>query len=444
MLSSTYRYISLLLTAGFAVAGVAAQPARVYRAEFVTYDKREDARRGVRDNIEKYIDISPALVSMGGGDDAKMIFEQQFDVPASWNDYNAYLHLENVGWAYSVDINGREAAHVEDALTPADLFVSPYLVQGRNVLRVRYTRPSCDELQRGIEPVGRDPFSGSYIFAQRRLGIYDFSISLEPDSLRRFGILKLDVVVDNSFDFEETASIGFDIYSPAGKLLEYSVNDITVAGHGRDTLRFSPYIYHTNENRWTPARPLLYDVMLYVKRDGILREYIPLRVGFGRTEFADGRIVRFDAPLTLKRERYNAAADRRTTETQIKALKAKGVNTLCPDYPQPAWFYDLCDATGMYVIDRASINAPDRHLDRSVGGTPSNDPELADEYLSRVKAMYGRARNHTCVIAFALGGDDSGNGYNMYKAYEWLKSTGDPRPVIYGDADGEWNSDIEL
>ena len=159
MLSSTYRYISLLLTAGFAVAGVAAQPARVYRAEFVTYDKREDARRGVRDNIEKYIDISPALVSMGGGDDAKMIFEQQFDVPASWNDYNAYLHLENVGWAYSVDINGREAAHVEDALTPADLFVSPYLVQGRNVLRVRYTRPSCDELQRGIEPVGRDPFS---------------------------------------------------------------------------------------------------------------------------------------------------------------------------------------------------------------------------------------------------------------------------------------------
>ena len=55
--------------------------------------------------------------------------------------------------------------------------------------------------------------------------------------------------------------------------------------------------------------------------------------------------------------------------------------------------------------------------------------------------MYYRARNHTCVIAFALGGP-SGNGYNMYKAYEWLKSVEKHRPVLYEDADGEWNTDL--
>ena len=64
-----------------------------------------------------------------------------------------------------------------------------------------------------------------------------------------------------------------------------------------------------------------------------------------------------------------------------------------------------------------------------------------DEYLERVKAMYYRSRNHSCVIAFALGGE-SGNGYNMYKAYEWLKSVEKSRPVICADADGEWNSDL--
>ena len=101
----------------------------------------------------------------------------------------------------------------------------------------------------------------------------------------------------------------------------------------------------------------------------------------------------------------------------------------------------LCDELGLYVIDRANINAPDRRDDRRVGGTPSNDPALADEYLERVKAMYYRSRNHTCVVAFALGGE-SGNGYNMYKAYEWLKSVEKSRPVIYTDADGEWNSDL--
>ena len=41
-----------------------------------------------------------------------------------------------------------------------------------------------------------------------------------------------------------------------------------------------------------------------------------------------------------------------------------------------------------------------------------------------------------------LAGRRIGNGYNMYKAYEWLKSVEKSRPVIYADADGEWNSDL--
>ena len=143
----------------------------------------------------------------------------------------------------------------------------------------------------------------------------------------------------------------------------------------------------------------------------------------------------------IARDEDNAAADRKTTLAELKTLKSKGSNTVCPDYPQPAWFYELCDELGLYVIDRANINAPDRRDDRRVGGTPSNDPALADAYLERVKAMYYRSRNHTCVVAFALGGE-SGNGYNMYKAYEWLKSVEKSRPVIYTDADGEWNSDL--
>lgn len=76
-----------------------------------------------------------------------------------------------------------------------------------------------------------------------------------------------------------------------------------------------------------------------------------------------------------------------------------------------------------------------------MGGTPSNDPRLLGEYLGRVKAMYHRSRNHTSIIGFALG-RDSGNGYNMYKAYEWLKSVEPSKPVFYVGADGEWNSDV--
>ena len=95
------------------------------------------------------------------------------------------------------------------------------------------------------------------------------------------------------------------------------------------------------------------------------------------------------------------------------------------------------------MIDQANINAPEKRDDRTAGGTPSNDPRLADEYLERVRNMYYRSRNHTCIIGFALGGE-SGNGYNMYKADQWLKSVEPSRPVICIDADGEWNTDLEI
>ena len=100
------------------------------------------------------------------------------------------------------------------------------------------------------------------------------------------------------------------------------------------------------------------------------------------------------------------------------------------------------DKVGMYVIDCAAISSPTRADDRTMSGTPANAPWLLEDYLMRVEAMYRRAQNHVCIIAFKLANDSSGNGYNLYKAYEFLKSFGDSRAVIYEGADGEWNSDL--
>jgi beta-galactosidase len=294
----------------------------------------------------------------------------------------------------------------------------------------------------GVQQPARKQFDNCYIFAQRRLAIYDFNVRMLPDSLARFAELKLDVIADNSFSTEEVIEVGYDIYAPDGKLLDYSINDLRIEGFSRDTLSFSPYIYNSNPNRWTPANPKLYDLMLYVKRSGILWEYIPLKVGFAEYGYNENDgITAFGKTLTLKKERYNAAADKATTEREIKTLKQRGINCLTPDYPQPRWFYDICDRVGIYVIDCAAIASPTDADNRAIGGTPANAPELVEEYLRRVETMYQRAQNHVCIIAFSLG-KKAGNGYNMYKAYELLKSKGDSRAIIYEDADGEWNTDL--
>ena len=412
---------------------------RVYRSEFVTYSTREDARAGKRVDGDNYKTIAPTFAKE---EDGVKIYTQRFEAPTAWIDYNAYLHLENLQSAYLLMINGEVVAEVEDDRAPADFMVSPWLRQGENELIVALYKSNYSSIQQNKEFPECKPFEGSYIFAQRKLHIYDFSAEIVPNDSREYGILELDVVAANNFNYEETIAIGYDIYGPDGKLIDYTVRELTIPGRSLDTLRIRADIYHSYKYKWGGNRATapLYSMMLYVKRNGMVYEYIPFKIGFGRTEYADGKILRFDEPVKLVRRRYNAAATRALTENEILALKREGANTLVVDYPQPEWFYSLCDRQGMYVIDRANINALKSSTDRGVGGTPSNDPSLAEEYIARVKAMYFRSRNHSCIVGFMLGGQ-AGNGYNMYKAYEYLTSVETRRPVIYEAAEGEWNSD---
>ena len=441
-MKKSFLYPIFAILALFVSLDMASAQAVISRTEFICYDKRADAKSDIRTNNDKYIDLRPTLQFEGEGS-VRAVYEQEIDVPASWNDYNAYLHTVNVGGDYTIFVNGAQITAPIDRFTPTEIYISPYLVQGKNVVAVVVVEePYMAAVAEGLTMPQRQQFDNCYIFAQRRLGIYDFNVRLVPDSLERFAELKLDVLVDNSFSSDEVIEVGYDIYAPDGKLMEYSVNDLALEKFTRDTLSFKPYIYHSNPNRWSPANPKLYDLTLYVKRSGILWEYIPLKVGFAQYGYTeDGAITAFGKPLTLKKEVYNAAADRATTEREIKALKQRGINCLMPDYPQPRWFYDICDRVGIYVIDCAAVASPSCADNRALGGTPANAPELVDEYLRRVESMYHRAQNHVSIIAFSLG-KRAGNGYNLYKAYELLKSKGDSRAIIYEDADGEWNTDL--
>ncbi len=427
-----------LLIGAFSAA--AQEAGRIFRTEVVPYDTRHDAAARNRAGSGHRIEFTPEAIatSAGGGG----ILGQTLEIPYTWTDGNVYLHLENIPSAYILWVNGRDVAQVDDAATPAEFALTPYIRQGSNEIRLVVLPGEYPQIDAPLAP--RNAYTGSYLYYQNKRSIRDFEIALVPDTLGRdFGMLDLKIIAQNSYNYDEPVTVGYDIYSPEGKLLDFNITEVTIPGRSVDTLRFQPFVYGAYRHKWEAGdkRPALYDVMLFTRRDGTYKEYMPLRVGFGRTELVDGRWMRFGKEIKINPKRYNAASDEKSTAAQLEALRREGYNTVAPDYPQPAWFYALCDSLGLYVIDRANIHAPEKRMDRTVGGTPSNDPALADEYLERVKAMYYRSRNFTSVIAYALGGP-SGNGYNLYKAYEWLKSVEKSRPVICEDADGEWNTDL--
>ncbi len=436
------KHSILLCAALLALAGARAQEsARIHRTEAVPYDTRHDAEARNRAASGHTIDFRPKTSIVAEGP-LSAVLEQQIEIPYVWTDGCVYLHLENPGSACSLWINDRQAAEIDDPLTPAEFDITPYIRQGANDFKL-LLRSSRDRLD-APHPTRSEPFANSYLYYQNKRSIRDFEIALVPDTLgRNFAMLDLKIVAQNMFNYDEKVEVGYDIYSPQGKLLEFNIREVTIPGRSTDTVRFTPFIYHAFENKWEPSakNPPLYKVMLFTRRNGTYKEYMPLKIGFGKTALVDGQLTRLGKPLKLNACRYNADTDVKTTSARLLALRKEGYNAVAPDYPQPEWFYGLCDELGLHVLDRANIHAPERRTDRRVGGTPSNDPALADEYLERVKAMYYRSRNHTCVAAYILGGE-AGNGYCMYKAYQWLKSVEHDRPVLCVDADGEWNSDL--
>lgn len=416
-----------------------AEAQQVFRNEFSVFDLREEALKNNHANTEHHIAFKPQSIEAVGKVE---VVGQNVNIPTAWSDYNVYLHIQNTIKAYDLVVNGELVASVEDSYTPSDFLISSHLRQGNNEILLLLRRSEVIELQNGSQSNLVEQFQGSYLFAQYRKHIYDYDARIVQQANSKSLFLELAVVVRNDFNFEENISVGYDIYSPDNKLIDYTIRDIPVAGRSVDTLQIRTYIGENNRSLWSASNPKLYRLTLYTKRDGKPREYISFYLGAGQTTFADGKILRNGEAIAIKSARYNARTTYSEALSEIKALKAKGTNTLLPDNPQPEWFYDICDKLGVYVIERANINPTEQSENRKIGGTPSNNPLLAGEYLARVKSMYYRTRNHSCIIAYALGGDKAGNGYNMYKAYQWLKGVEKNRAITCPSADGEWNTDI--
>ncbi len=427
----------LFITILAVCAAYALSAQQVYRTEFSVFDTRDNALNNDHTQTERHIRFAPKMMEKVGNVE---VVGQSVDMPTAWSDYNVYLHIQNSGKAYDLVVNEQLVASAEEALTPADFYLSPYLQQGKNEILLLVRDSQHTELQGSIEGNSVEQFSGSYLFAQHRRHIYDYDARIIEKGKEL--MLELDIAVRNDFNFEEMVQVGYDIYSPENKLIDYTVREIAVAGRSIDTLRIRTKLGEESRFLWSASNPQLYRLTLYTKRDGKPREYISFRLGAGTTTFANGKIERNGKAVDIRSARYNARTTYAEALAEIKALKAKGVNTLLPDYPQAEWFYDICDAVGIYVIERAAIHPESQAENRKIGGTPSNNPTLVGEYLARVKAMYFRTRNHSCIIAYALGGDKAGNGYNMYKAYQWLKGVEKHRAVICTSAEGEWNTDL--
>lgn len=252
------RFITLW-TALFALAGAGAQTAEVFRSEFVPFDTRDDAALLRRGNIAHYETFSPQIVVQQA--DTTTV-GQVVEVPLLLTDRDIYLHLENVGSAYTLLVNDARVADVEDDRTPREFLISPYIRPGRNAVMLDL-RPSKTPQLQADAPAPRLAYANSYLVFQHRLHIDDYSVALVPDSTRKYGVLKLDIVVENSYNGEEPITAGYDIYDPKGSWLDYWVARDAWWRAARATRCTSSGSLPRYANQWNDKRQPLYKVTLY-------------------------------------------------------------------------------------------------------------------------------------------------------------------------------------
>lgn len=372
-------------------------------------------------------------------------FTTEIEIPVLWLDRDLFLHVDGIGTAYALFVNEKRMGYSEDSRTPAEYDISDAVTDGLNRLRIdTYGYSTGSWLETLLPSAYTGTLRNVYLYSQPKLHIENFTLSTRPDTTGKHILADIAVIMSNSYSTREKITLGYDIYSPEGKLLTYNLCETELDPYGCDTLRFREYLYGSFDKiGWSPASPNLYKLMFYTRRAGRITEYIPLKLGIKWVDVVEGELRINGKRAELRPAYYDAGADAKTTQAQLEALKKQRYNTLYVGYPQPGWFYELCDRVGFYVVDQANINTGFRTDDRNVGGTLANRPEYLPAFLDRAAFMRGRSKNHVCVLALSLGGA-SGNGYNFYKTYQWLKQTDTLHPVIYRDVQGEWNSDLKL
>ena len=459
------------------------------RTQFVSYDRRDDAETFVEDKSPFFLPLNGEWLfrrteGPGAADTAFLAGEGEgtrvsvpglwTDTPASeleamkapmlpeanpvgqyraeamipvfWLDRDIFIRVAGARPGVTLYVNGRRVGYSEDAGAPAEFNIRPYVKEGRNVIGLEIPKWTTGSRLENGDLRGAGIEGGVWLYSQPRVHIADFSVNTALDSAGRNGVLDLSIILEDSFNSDEQATVYFDLMDAAGNVVRYNYREVTVPGvGGRDTVRFEAAV--PNVMAWSPDSPYLYRMMLRVRHEGYFKEYIPYKLGFQELKRGeDGRWYVNGKPLLIKGVNYEYAGgtvDEKSLRAELARLKAAGVNALkCHYHPLKNRLYELCAEYGFYICDGVNIDSFLSGDSRYMGGTLANDPAWLDAHLFRVENAWRHNRNHTGLVMWSLG-ERSGIGYNLYKAYDRMRELDSlRRPVAYDQARNYWSTDV--
>lgn len=379
---------------------------------------------GVETSPEKIPYIDPAVNETG-------IYRKKFSVPPGWKNREIYLVFESAKSDLTVYVNGREAGYSKGSMLPAEFRITSCLQEGENeiIAAVRkYTDASYLENQDMwvLSGIYRDV----YLQAEARVHVRDFHLDSElSEDYTRAECRLTAEVINRDMTVRRVTVEGW--LEDGGECLKLGEREESLQPGECRTVVLEGTV--NRPGLWSAQTPYLYSLHAALwMEDGSCEEKTVL-YGFRKIEIKDGVFYVNGRKVKLKGvNRHDFDGDTgwaiapERYEEDVRIMKRHHINAVrTSHYPDGAYFYELCDRYGLYVMDECNLET---HGVRSV--LPGDNEEFRPVLQDRLERMIVRDRNHPCVILWSLG-NEAGKGENFRWMYDACKKLDPSRPVHY-------------
>lgn len=370
-------------------------------------------------------------------------YRRTFTVPADWADRRIVICCEGVISFYYIWVNGHLLGYNQGSKTPAEWDITDYVQSGENTVALEVYRWSagayleCQDMWR-LSGIERDV----YLYSTPRQFIADYKVTSSLDKDYKDGIFGLEATVEGPA--EGISTLHYSLKDASGRTVLQGGQPIKSRG-------LSNFIAFDEQTLpavqpWSAEHPNLYNLVLELKNAaGQVTHLTGCNIGFRTSEIKDGRFCINGTPVIVKganrheHSQLGRTVSRELMEQDIRLMKQHNLNTVRNShYPTDAYWYQLCDRYGLYVIDEANIES---HGMGYGAASLAKDSTWLPAHMDRTQRMYERSKNHPSIVIWSLG-NEAGNGINFERTYDYMKSIEHTRPIQYERAEQNYNTDI--
>lgn len=361
-------------------------------------------------------------------------YRKEIIVPADWKDKDIIAHFGSVTSNMYLWINGKFVGYSEDSKLEAEFDVTKYLKPGEENLIAFQVFRWCDGTYLEDQDffrysgVGRD----CYLYARNKNRIDDIRITPDLDSNYKNG--KLDV----ELKLKGNNKVKLELLDACGNVV--AEKEVKGSGNVNTDLQLE------NPVKWTSETPYLYTLRASVSKGSAITEVVPVNVGFRKIEIKNAQILVNGQPVLFKGANrhemdpdggYVVSRERMLQDIQImKKFNINAVRTC--HYPDDAYWYELCDKYGIYMVAEANIESHGMGYGEK---TLARNKDYAKAHMERNMRNVQRNFNHPSIIFWSLG-NEAGYGPNFEAAYDWIKAEDPSRAVQYEQAGKTGKTDI--